>query len=47
MVYGFKVFLCNTDNLHTIIWFQAFQLVIWFQVTNNDKKYFVDKYSHS
>ena len=26
----------NAKNLHTVIWFQVFQAIIWFQFTNSN-----------
>ena len=33
--------LYNCNNLQTIIWFQIFQAIIWFQVTNNHHHHLV------
>ena len=24
-------YICNTNKLHTVVWFQVFQTFIWFQ----------------
>ena len=37
IIIWFQIFLFNTNNFYTIIWFQVFKVIIWFEVTNNNE----------